>query len=93
MEKLFLYLARQKLLLRYREIDWYEITYRKNITGFEPDPKHQLNLLKQGQGGQQRNSTPKETKSRSTNRSSNNSFGPRRPNTNNDVQTKLSLFF
>jgi ATP-dependent RNA helicase RhlE len=59
---------------------------KENIKGFEPDPNASTEPIKQGQGRQQRNSTPK-AKSKPTNatsRSGNNSFGPRRPNTNND---------
>ena len=54
----------------------------ENIRGFEPDPNASKEPIKQGQGRQQRNSTPKKTDA--TNRSSNNSFGPRRPSQNND---------
>ena len=56
----------------------------ENIAGFEPDPKASTQPIKQGQGRQQRNSTPRQPKIDNPNRSSNNSFGPRRPNTNND---------
>ncbi|SEA39816.1 ATP-dependent RNA helicase RhlE [Flavobacterium gillisiae] len=57
----------------------------ENVAGFEPDPKASTQPIKQGQGRPQRNSTPKKPKTdNNTNRSSNNSFGPRRPNTNND---------
>ena len=57
----------------------------ENVAGFEPDPKASTQPIKQGQGRQQRNSTPKKPKTdNNTNRSSNNSFGPRRSNTNND---------
>lgn len=54
----------------------------ENIKGFEPDPNASKEPIKQGQGRQQRDSTPKKTDT--TNRSSNNSFGPRRPSQNND---------
>ena len=54
----------------------------QNIKGFEPDPNASKEPIKQGQGRQQRDSTPKKTDT--TNRSSNNSFGPRRPSQNND---------
>jgi ATP-dependent RNA helicase RhlE len=57
---------------------------KENITGFEPDPNASTEPIKQGQGRQQRNSTPKKPKTDTTNRSSNNSFGPRRPSQNND---------
>jgi ATP-dependent RNA helicase RhlE len=57
---------------------------KENIAGFEPDPNASTEPIKQGQGRQQRNSTPKKPKTDSTNRSSNNSFGPRRPSQNND---------
>lgn len=56
----------------------------ENIKGFEPDPNASTEPIKQGQGRQQRNSTPKKPKTDTTNRSSNNSFGPRRPSQNND---------
>lgn len=54
----------------------------ENIKGFEPDPNASKEPIKQGQGRQQRDSTTKKTDT--TNRSSNNSFGPRRPSQNND---------
>ncbi|TDE50108.1 DEAD/DEAH box helicase [Flavobacterium sp. GT3P67] len=57
---------------------------KENIKGFEPDPNASTEPIKQGQGRQQRNSTPKKPKIDTTNRSSNNSFGPRRPSQNND---------
>ncbi|UFH35200.1 DEAD/DEAH box helicase [Flavobacterium acetivorans] len=57
---------------------------KENIKGFEPDPNASKEPIKQGQGRPQRNSTPKKPKTDTTNRSSNNSFGPRRTNTNND---------
>ena len=50
----------------------------ENIAGFEPDPKASTQPIKQGQGRQQRNSTPRQPKTDSSNRSGNNSFGPRR---------------
>jgi ATP-dependent RNA helicase RhlE len=56
----------------------------ENIKGFEPDPNASTEPIKQGQGRQQRNSTPKKPKTDTTNRSSNNSFGPRRPSQNSD---------
>jgi ATP-dependent RNA helicase RhlE len=56
----------------------------ENIAGFEPDPKASTQPIKQGQGRQQRNSAPRQPKTDSPNRSSNNSFGPRRPSQNND---------
>ncbi|WP_016988122.1 DEAD/DEAH box helicase [Flavobacterium sp. ACAM 123] len=52
----------------------------ENIAGFEPDPKASTQPIKQGQGRQQRNSTPRQPKTDNSNRSSNNSFGPRRTN-------------
>jgi ATP-dependent RNA helicase RhlE len=57
---------------------------KENIVGFEPDPNASTEPIKQGQGRPQRNSTPKKPKTDTTNRSSNNSFGPRRPSQNND---------
>jgi len=57
---------------------------KENIKGFEPDPNASTEPIKQGQGRQQRNSTPRKPKTDTTNRSSNNSFGPRRPSQNND---------
>lgn len=56
----------------------------ENIKGFEPDPNASKEPIKQGQGRQQRDSTPRKPKTETTNRSSNNSFGPRRPSQNND---------
>jgi ATP-dependent RNA helicase RhlE len=56
----------------------------ENINGFEPDPNASTEPIKQGQGRQQRNSTPKKPKTDNANRSSNNSFGPRRPQQNSD---------
>ena len=60
---------------------------KENIKGFEPDPNASTEPIKQGQGRQQRNSTPKKPKTDTTNRTSNNSFGPRRPSQNNDRRT------
>lgn len=57
---------------------------KENIKGFEPDPNASKEPIKQGQGRPQRNSTPRKPKTDTTNRSSNNSFGPRRPSQNND---------
>ncbi|WP_369753620.1 DEAD/DEAH box helicase [Flavobacterium sp. WC2409] len=57
---------------------------KENIKGFEPDPNASTEPIKQGQGRQQRNSTPRKPKTDTTNRSSNNSFGPRRPSQNNE---------
>jgi ATP-dependent RNA helicase RhlE len=57
---------------------------KENIAGFEPDPNASTEPIKQGQGRQQRNSTPRNPKTENANRSSNNSFGPRRPQQNND---------
>ncbi len=56
----------------------------QNIKGFEPDPNASKEPIKQGQARQQRDSTPRKPKTDTTNRSSNNSFGPRRPSQNND---------
>ena len=54
------------------------------VAGFEPDPNASKEPIKQGQGRQQRNSTPRTPKPATTSsRSGNNSFGPRRPNQNN----------
>ena len=57
---------------------------KENIKGFEPDPNASTEPIKQGQGRTQRNSTPRKPKTDTTNRSSNNSFGPRRPSQNSD---------
>jgi ATP-dependent RNA helicase RhlE len=57
---------------------------KENIRGFEPDPNASKEPIKQGQGRQQRDSTPRKPKTDTTNRSTNNSFGPRRPSQNND---------
>jgi ATP-dependent RNA helicase RhlE len=57
---------------------------KENIKGFEPDPNASREPIKQGQGRQQRDSTPRKPKTDTTNRSSNNSFGPRRPSQNSD---------
>jgi ATP-dependent RNA helicase RhlE len=57
---------------------------KENIAGFEPDPNASTEPIKQGQGRVQRNSTPKKPNPNNANRSSNNSFGPRRPQQNND---------
>jgi ATP-dependent RNA helicase RhlE len=56
---------------------------KENIKGFEPDPNASTEPIKQGQGRQQRNSTPKKPKTDTTSRST-TSFGPRRPSQNND---------
>lgn len=60
---------------------------KENIKGFEPDPNASTEPIKQGQGRQQRNSTPRKSNTDNSNRSSNNSFGPRRPQQNNDRRT------
>ena len=60
----------------------------ENIAGFEPDPNASTAPIKQGQGRQQRNSAPRKPKADTTARSSNNSFGPRRPNANNDRRSR-----
>lgn len=57
---------------------------KENIKGFEPDPNASTEPIKQGQGRQQRNSTPKKPKTDTPNRSSSTSFGTRRPSQNND---------
>jgi ATP-dependent RNA helicase RhlE len=57
---------------------------KENIKGFEPDPNASTEPIKQGQGRVQRNSTPRQPKTDTTKRSSNNNFGPRRPQQNND---------
>lgn len=56
----------------------------ENIPDFEPDPNASTEPIKQGQGRQQRSSTPRKPKTDTTKRNSNNSFGPRRPSQNND---------
>jgi ATP-dependent RNA helicase RhlE len=60
---------------------------RETINGFEPDPNASTEPIKQGQGRQQRNSTPKKTTTSTSSRTGNNSFGPRRPSQNNDRRT------
>jgi len=60
----------------------------ENIAGFEPDPNASTAPIKQGQGRQQRNSAPRKPKTDTTSRSSNNSFGPRRPGANNDRRSR-----
>jgi ATP-dependent RNA helicase RhlE len=57
---------------------------KENIKGFEPDPNASTEPIKQGQGRQQRNSTPKKTTTTTSSRTGNNSFGPRRPSQNSD---------
>ena len=57
---------------------------KENIKGFEPDPNASKEPIKQGQGRVQRNSTPKKPNPNNANRSTNNSFGLRRPSQNND---------
>ena len=57
---------------------------KENIAGFEPDPNASTEPIKQGQGRPQRFSNPAKSNSANSNRSSNNSFGPRRPQQNND---------
>lgn len=57
---------------------------KENIKGFEPDPNASTEPIKQGQGRQQRFSNPQKAKPENSSRSSNNSFGPRRPSQNND---------
>jgi ATP-dependent RNA helicase RhlE len=57
---------------------------KENIAGFEPDPNASTEPIKQGQGRQQRFSNPAKSNTANSNRSANNSFGPRRPQQNND---------
>ena len=57
---------------------------KENIAGFEPDPNASTEPIKQGQGRPQRFSNPAKSNSANSNRSANNSFGPRRPQQNND---------
>lgn len=57
---------------------------KENIKGFEPDPNASTEPIKQGQGRVQRNSTPRKPKTDNATPRSNNSFGPRRPQQNND---------
>jgi len=61
---------------------------KENISGFEPDPNASTEPIKQGQGRPQRNSTPRQPKTDNSNRSSNNSFGPRRPQQNNERRSR-----
>ena len=61
---------------------------KENIKGFEPDPNASKEPIKQGQGRPQRNSTPRQPKTDTTKRNSNNSFGPRRPSQNNDRRSR-----
>ena len=56
---------------------------KENIAGFEPDPNASTEPIKQGQGRPQRSSNPPKANT-VTSRSGNNSFGPRRPQQNND---------
>ena len=56
----------------------------ENIAGFEPDPKASTQPIKQGQGRPQRSSNPPKSKTENSSRSGNNSFGPRRPQQNNE---------
>jgi ATP-dependent RNA helicase RhlE len=57
---------------------------KEQINGFEPDPNASTEPIKQGQGRQQRFSNPAKSNTANSNRSANNSFGPRRPSQNND---------
>jgi ATP-dependent RNA helicase RhlE len=57
------------------------------IAGFEPDPNASTQPIKQGQGRQQRNSNPAKPNTTNSSRTGNNSFGPRRPQQNNDRRT------
>jgi ATP-dependent RNA helicase RhlE len=61
---------------------------KENIKGFEPDPNASTEPIKQGQGRQQRSSTPRKPNTDNSNRSTNNSFGPRRPQQNNDRRSR-----
>lgn len=61
---------------------------KENIKGFEPDPNASTEPIKQGQGRQQRNSTPKKPKTDTPNRSSSSNFGTRRTSQNNDRRSK-----
>ena len=61
---------------------------KENIAGFEPDPNASTEPIKQGQGRPQRFSNPAKSNSANTNRSANNSFGPRRPQQNNDRRSR-----
>lgn len=56
---------------------------KENIKDFEPDPNASTEPIKQGQGRPQRSSNPPKANSANS-RSGNNSFGPRRPQQNND---------
>jgi len=57
---------------------------KENIKGFEPDPNASTEPIKQGQGRPQRFSNPAKSNTANSNRNTNNSFGPRRPQQNND---------
>jgi ATP-dependent RNA helicase RhlE len=57
---------------------------KENIPGFEPDPNASTEPIKQGRGRQQRFPNPAKSNTANSNRSANNSFGPRRPQQNND---------
>jgi ATP-dependent RNA helicase RhlE len=57
---------------------------KENISGFEPDPNASTEPIKQGQGRTQRFSNPAKSNTANSNRSADNSFGPRRPQQNND---------
>jgi ATP-dependent RNA helicase RhlE len=61
---------------------------KENIAGFKPDPNASTEPIKQGQGRPQRFSNPAKSNSANTNRSANNSFGPRRPQQNNDRRSR-----
>ena len=61
---------------------------KENIAGFEPDPNASTEPIKQGQGRPQRFSNPAKSNSTNSNRSANNSFGPRRPQQNNDRRSR-----
>ena len=62
---------------------------KENIKGFEPDPNASTEPVKQGQGRVQRNSTPRKPNTDNSSRSTNNSFGPRRPQQNNDRHSNI----
>jgi ATP-dependent RNA helicase RhlE len=56
---------------------------KENIRGFEPDPNASKEPIKQGQGRQQRDSTPRKNQKQTLQTEAAN-FGPRRPSQNND---------
>lgn len=62
---------------------------KENINGFEPDPNASTEPIKQGQGRAQRFSNPAKSNSANANRTASNSFGPRRPQQNNDRRSNI----